>query len=94
LDSTYPISGNARFPVDNHRSESAQRVVALERKNFLFVENESAGINIAEIYSLIATCNACGVNPLQYLADVMRRVSIHPASRIDERLPDAWKPDN
>lgn len=82
---------NARIPVDNNRSEGALRVVALGRKNFLFVGNETAGKNIAGIYSLIATCDACCVNPLEYLADVMRRVSSHPASQIDELLPDRWK---
>ncbi|NRA34982.1 MAG: transposase domain-containing protein, partial [Polyangiaceae bacterium] len=43
-------------------------------------------------YSLISTCQACDVNPLEYLPDVMRRVTTHPASRIDELLPDQWKP--
>lgn len=83
---------NARIPVDNNRSEGALRVVALGRKNFLFVGTETAGKHVAGIYSLIATCDACGVNPLEYLADVMRRVSSHPASQIDELLPDRWKP--
>ena len=83
---------DARIPVDNNRSEGALRVVALGRKNFLFVGSETAGKNIAGLYSLIATCDACGVNPLQYLTDVMRRVSSHPASQIDELLPDRWKP--
>ncbi len=85
---------DAHIPVDNNRSEAALRVVALGRKNYLFVGNEAAGKNIAGIYSLIATCDACGVNPLQYLPDVLRRVSTHPASKIDELLPDAWKQHN
>jgi len=61
-------------------------------KVFSLFGNESARRNIADIYSLIATCRASGANPLQFLADVMRRVSTHPASRIDELLPDRWKP--
>lgn len=85
---------DARIPVDNNRSEGALRVVALGRKNFLFIGNEMAGRNLVGIYSLIATCDACGINPLQYLEDVMRRVSSHPASKIDELLPDRWKPAN
>lgn len=82
---------NARIPVDNNRSEAALRVVALGRKNFLFVGHESAGENLATIYSLIATCEACGVNPMAYLPDVMRRVSTHPASEIRDLLPDRWQ---
>lgn len=81
-----------RIPVDNNRSEGALRVVALGRKNFLFAGNELAGENLAGIYSLISTCDACGVNPMEYLPDVMRRISTHPASDIDALLPDKWKP--
>jgi transposase len=83
---------NARIPPDNNRSEAALRVVALGRKNFLFVGHEDAGDNIAGLYSLVATCNAYGVNPVDYLRDVLVRISSHPQARIDELLPDRWQP--
>lgn len=54
---------------------------ALGRKNFLFVGTNEAGENLAGLYSLIATCDANGVNPVDYLADVLLRVQTHPASR-------------
>jgi len=38
------------------------------------------------------TCEANGVNPIAYLADVLMRVQTHPASRIDELLPQNWTP--
>jgi len=81
-----------KIPPDNNASESALRAVALGRKNFLFVGHEEAGENIAGLYSLVATCEANGVNPYEYLQDVMMRVSTHPADRVDELLPDRWKP--
>ena len=31
-----------------------------------------------------------GVNPVAYLADVLLRVQTHPASRIDDLLPNNW----
>jgi len=62
------------------------------RKNFLFVGHAEAGENIAGLYSLVATCEANGVNNYEYLRDVLLRVSIHPASRIDELVPDQWRP--
>jgi transposase len=83
---------DARIPPDNNRSESALRVVALGRKNYLFVGHEDAGDNIAGLYSLVGTCEANGVNPLEYLKDVLLRVSTHPAADIDALLPDRWKP--
>lgn len=67
-------------------------MVALGRKNFLFAGNEIAGKNLAGIYSLISTCEACGVNPMEYLPDVLRRISSHPAVDIDALLPDQWQP--
>jgi transposase len=80
------------LPIDNNASENALRVAALGRKNFLFVGSDEAGENLAGLYSLIATCEACGVNPVDYLADVLLRVQTHPVSRIDELLPQNWKP--
>ncbi len=80
------------LPIDNNASERALRVCALGRKNFLFVGTNEAGENLAGLYSLIATCEANGVNPVDYLADVLIRVQTHPASRIDELLPHHWTP--
>ncbi|RKG54590.1 IS66 family transposase, partial [Corallococcus sp. CA054B] len=65
---------DARLPLDNNRSEAALRKAALGRKNFLFVGHEAAGENLAGLYALVATCEANGVNPETYLADVLLRV--------------------
>jgi transposase len=83
---------DARIPPDNNRSESALRVVALGRKNFLFVGNQEAGANIAGLYSLTATCEANGVEPIAYLTDVLGRVGSHPATALDQLLPHNWRP--
>jgi transposase len=81
-----------RLPVDNNASERTLRVAAIGRKNFLFVGSDHAGENLAGLYSIIATCEANGVNPVAYLADVLLRVQTHPASRLDEQLPHNWRP--
>jgi len=83
---------DAHLPVDNNASERALRVAALGRKNFLFIGTDEAGENLAGLYSLIATCEANGVNPVEYLAEVLLRVQTHSASRIDELLPHNWTP--
>jgi len=80
------------LPIDNNASERALRVAALGRKNFLFVGTDEAGENLAGLYTLIATCEVSGINPIAYLADVLILVQSHPASRIDELLPHNWKP--
>jgi transposase len=84
--------GNSKIPPDNNRSEAALRVAALGRKNFLFVGHEEAGHNLANLYSLVVTCEANGVEPTTYLADVLMRLSGHPAAAIDELLPHRWAP--
>jgi len=81
-----------RLALDNNASEGALRPLALGRKNYLFVGHDEAGENLAALMSLLATCEANGVNPIEYLADVLLRVSTHPASRLDELLPHRWRP--
>lgn len=76
---------------DNNLSERLLRIVALGRKNYLFVGHEKAGKNSAMLASLIATCVLHDVNPQAYLADVLLRVQTHPASEIDVLLPGQWK---
>ena len=84
--------GNAGIPVDNNASERALRTFALGRKNWLFVGNDVAGEHMAVLMSLVRSCEAVGINPKAYLADVLMRIQTHPNSRIDELLPDVWKP--
>jgi transposase len=81
---------DVRIPIDNNCAENALRVVALGRKNFMFVGDREAGENLAVLYSIVSTCEAHGVNPYTYLADVLVRVQDHPAARIDELRPDRW----
>ena len=83
---------DVRIPLDNNASERALRIVALGRKNFLFVGNPDCGGNLAGLYSLVATCGLHDVNPLEYLQDVLLRVDTHPAAKIDELLPHRWAP--
>jgi transposase len=83
---------DVRIPVDNNASERALRVVALGRKNFLFVGDPDKGENLAGLYSLVSTCEANDVDPVEYLRDVLLRVDDHPDAELDELLPHKWKP--
>jgi hypothetical protein len=47
---------------------------------------------LAALYSLVATCDAVSIDPVEYLKDVIMRVDTHPASRIDQLLPQNWTP--
>jgi transposase len=43
------------------------------------------------MYSLIVTAKLNGVDPRAWLADVLRRIADHPASRLHELLPWNWR---
>ncbi len=60
------------------------------RKNYLFVGDVASGKSLAGLYSLVATCESRGINPFDYLTDVLARVQDHPANALDELLPGAW----
>ena len=81
-----------KLALDNNRAERALRRVALGRRNFLFVGSKRAGQNLAILYSLVTSCEQNQVNPLAYLADVLTRLADYPARKIDDLLPDRWKP--
>jgi transposase len=82
----------ASIPPDNNKAEAGLRRVAVGRSNFLFVGNEQAGHDLAVIYTLVASCEKHGINPVAYLSDVLVRVQKHPASRIEELLPHRYRP--
>lgn len=83
---------DARIPLDNNRAENAERIIALGRKNFLFVQSEEAGKELALLYSLVVSCDRLGKNPVTYLADVLRRIDRTPRDRLADLLPDRWEP--
>lgn len=78
--------------IDNNAAERALRGVAIGRKNWLFAGSDEGGKRAAVLYSLIASCKQCGVEPFAYLKDVIERVSRHPARAVDELMPRLWKP--
>jgi hypothetical protein len=76
--------------LDNNVAERAIRPLALGRKNWLFMGSHEGGKSAAVVMSLVQTCRAQGINPREYLEDVLRRLMSHPASKVSELLPEAW----
>jgi transposase len=56
------------------------------------LEIDNGGKTAATLMSLCTTCKDLGIDPFAYLRDVLERVSTHPNRRIEELLPDRWKP--
>lgn len=65
-------------------------VIALGRKACLFAGSDRGGERAAHMYTLIATAKLNGVDPQAWLADALRRINDHPASRLHEFLPWHW----
>lgn len=78
--------------LDNNVAERAVRPLAIGRKNWLFIGNKDRGQSAAVIISLVQTCRAVGVNPRDYLEDIMRRLMSHNSQKLEELLPTNWKP--
>jgi len=82
----------AEAEIDNNSIENAMRAVVLGRKNWLFLGNADRGGRTAVVfYSLVVSCKRLGIDPFEYLKDVIDRIPIHPASRIWELTPRGWK---
>jgi len=81
---------DGRVPIHNNSCERAIRPVAVGRKNWLFAGSERGGRAAATVYSLIESCRRVGVDPFEYLRDVLVRVATHPSARVDELAPDRW----
>jgi hypothetical protein len=76
--------------LDNNVAERGIRPLTIGRKNWLFVGSEDSGRSAATILSLVQTCRNLGINPQEYLEDVLRRIMGHPAKLIHQLLPDNW----
>ena len=83
--------GDPNLSPDTNHLERALRVIPMGRKNWLFCWTEIGATHVAAIQSLLVTCKLHGVDPYDYLVDVLQRVAIHPAKDIELLTPRHWK---
>jgi transposase len=83
--------GNPGVAVDTNHLERALRVIPMGRKNHLFCWSELGAEQLGILHSLTVTCRLHGINPYDYLVDVLQRVSRHPARDVAELTPRCWK---
>jgi transposase len=77
--------------IDTNEVENAIRPTAIGKKNWLFIGHPKAGQMSAIIYTIIENCRLHGIDPMEYLLDVLPRIDDHPKCRTAELLPRAWK---
>lgn len=79
------------YPIDNNACENAIRPFCVGRRNWLFA-NTVAGANAsANLYSLLQTCVANGIDGHRYLSAVL--VALPRAKTVEDyEAPLPWRP--
>jgi transposase len=65
---------DGHYPIDNNRAENAIRPFTVGRKNWLFANSQAGAKASANLYSLIETAKANGLNPYAYLKVVFKEL--------------------
>lgn len=76
---------------DTNPTEAGHRKVAQGRNAWLFAGSVEGGKTAAIWMSLIQTCNRLGIDPFEYIQDVLTHLRWTPMAQIDKFLPDQWK---
>lgn len=84
---------NGRFEIDQNLVENDVRPSAVGRKRWLFIGHPDAGWRSAVIYTIIQSCRRRGINPQEYLTDVLRRLPSMTAQQARELVPSRWRPE-
>ena len=79
-------------PLDNGIVERLHVRTAMTRKNYLFAGSDAGAERAAIAYTILGSCRLTGIDPLEYLRDVLPRMT-RKIRLIDlsELLPHRWK---
>ena len=81
---------DGRVEIDNNQVENAIRPTAVGKKNWLFIGAKDAGQRSALISTIIASCRRRGIDPYDYLRDVLTRLPFMTNRQIKDLTPEAW----
>jgi transposase len=85
---------DGHFQIDNNLVENDVRPAAVGRRRWLFIGHPQAGWRSAVIYTIIQSCRRRGINPQEYLTDVLERLPSMTNHQVKELLPSRWKPSS
>lgn len=68
--------GNGNWPISNNLCENAIRPFVVGRKGWLFSDTVAGAQASANLYSLVETCKANGVEPYRYLVWLFTRLPL------------------
>jgi transposase len=76
------------YPIDNNAAENAIRPFVVGRKNWLFSASQKGATSSANLYSLIETAKANGLEPYAYLKSIFTELpNATTAEEIEKCLP-------
>ena len=85
---------DGRLSIDNNRIENAIRPFVLGRKNWLFCDTVRGAKASANLYSLIETAKANGLEPYHYLRHIFTELpKASTVEQIEKLLPHKIKPN-
>jgi transposase len=84
------VLDDGRLPLDNTRAERSLRKIVVGRKNWMLYGSDTHAESAAAIFSLVASCRLHGIDPQQYLDEVMRVLPYWPKERHLELAPKHW----
>ena len=83
---------NGVIPIDNGIVERLHVRAALTRKNYLFAGSDAGGERAAIAYTILGCCRLAGVNPVEYLTDMLPRLAQRVRLRdMHALMPERWK---
>jgi transposase len=82
---------DGRFEIDSNLVENDVRPSVIGKKRWLFIGHPDAGWRSAVVYTIIQSCRRYGINPQEYLTDVLQRLPSMTTSQVRDLLPDRWQ---
>lgn len=73
---------DGRYPIDNNPCENSIRPFVVGRKSWLFSDTVAGANASANLYSLVQTCKANGIDPYRYLSALF--IALPNATTVDE----------
>ena len=80
---------HSELRIDNNVSERSIRPLTIGRKNWLFFGSDKGVQAAATVLSLIQTCRNLGINPSEYMEDVLMKIK--NTHDLEPLLPQNWK---
>lgn len=81
---------DGRVEIDNNLVENAIRPTAIGKKNWMFVGHPDAGQRAAILYTILENCKRQGINPREYLLDVLGKLPSLKSHQTEDLTPARW----